>query len=733
MYLGQGVIRQDGLLKVTGSARYAAEFNVPDCLHAVLVQSTIPAGTITGLDTAQAEHMPGVVAILTHKNAGKLNQSKAAQQTVTHPFLQDERIFYNGQHVAVAIADTFERADAAAAAIRVQYAPSSAVTVMDESQLSRAYKPKKFQNGEKSPDVSRGDAQSAFAAAPVKLEATYETPVEHHNPMEPHATIASWNGDKLTIWTATQGISGAQETLASAFGLPQESVTIICPYVGGGFGCKGNTWPPAVIAAQAARHVQRPVKLVVTRPQMFTSNGYRPKTIQKIKLGAGTDGKLHAIEHDGFSQMSDPALGEFCEPVAVATEMAYSCKNLSVSHRVVPVNQGLPTYMRAPGESSGMFALESAMDEMAHALRMDPLAFRLANYAERDEQEDKPFASKGLRQCYSHAAEKFGWSRRDHTPGSMRDGRILVGWGMATSTYPTNRRPCQARIQMNPDGTVLVQSGVQDLGTGTYTIMAQCAADMLGVEITKVTAELGDSRFPPGPVSGGSATAASVIPAIVAAVDALRAKVATLANFDPRLAGLAPADFKLEGFDLVAPGRRVPLKQIMQRAGVNYIEAVGSAAPGAAFKAHSCHAFGAQFAEVRIDPDFGTIRVSRMVSCFEVGRLLNARTGRSQLLGGIVFGIGMALQEETLIDRASGRIVNANIADYHIPVNADIPDIEVMTVDAPDLATGALGAKGTGELPMVGVAPAIANAVFHATGKRVRTLPIRVEDVLASA
>ncbi len=731
MYIGQGIIRQDGRLKVTGGARYAAEFEVPGCLHAVLVQSTIAAGTITGFDTGQAEHMPGVVAIITHQNAGQLNQNKAAKQMVTHPYLQDARILYNGQHVAVAVADTFERAEAAAAAVGVHYAPSAAVTVMDETTLDHAYKPKDFQNGEKSPDVSRGDAEGAFASAPVKIDATYETPVEHHNPMEPHATIALWRGDTLAVWTATQGISGAQKTLAAAFGLPKDSVTVVCPYVGGGFGCKGNTWPPAVIAALAARHVQRPVKLVLTRPQMFTSNGYRPKTIQKIRLGASQDGKLLSIRHDGFSQMSDPALGEFSEPVAVATQMAYACKNLAVSHRVVPVNQGLPTYMRAPGESSGMFALESAMDELAHSLRMDPLALRLANYADRDEQEDKPFASKGLRQCYSQAADAFGWSRRNHAPGSMRDGRILVGWGMSTSTYPTNRRPCEARIRLNANGTALVQSGVQDLGTGTYTIMAQCAADRLGLDITRVSAQLGDSRFPLGPVSGGSATAASVIPAIEAAAEALRARLATLAASDPNLAGIAPYDIRLDGFDLVTPQLRVPVQQVMQRAGVDYVEAEGSSAPGDAYKSHSCHAFGAQFVEVRIDPDFGTIRVSRVVSCFEVGRLLNARTGRSQLLGGIVFGIGMALQEETLIDRATGRIVNANIADYHVPVNADVPDIQVLTVDAPDLATGALGAKGAGELPMVGVAPAIANAVFHATGRRVRKIPVRVEDVLA--
>ncbi len=731
MFVGQPITRVDGRLKVTGGARYAAEFAVPGCVHAVLVQSTVAAGQATAFDTDAAARMPGVLAILTQQNAGQLNQRRAASQTVPHPLLQDSRITYNGQHVALAVADSFERATAAAAAVRVRYAPAAAVTVMDQSTLSRAYKPKDFSNGKRSPDSNRGDPQAAFDHAPVKIDATYETPVEHHNPMELHATIAMWSGNKLTVWTATQAISGAQETLASAFGLEQSDVTVICPYVGGGFGCKGNTWPPAIIAAMAARHVNRPVKLVVTRSQMFTSNGYRPATIQKIKLGASTDGKLLGVRHDGFTQMSDPSLGEFAEPVAVATEMLYSCKNLAISHRLVPVNQGLPTYMRAPGESSGMFALETAMDELAYALKMDPLALRLANYAERDEHEDKPFASKALRACYSQAAEKFGWSRRDHTPGSMKDGRILVGWGMATSTYPTNRRPCMARIRMYKDGTVTVQSGTQDLGTGTYTIMVQATADLLGVDYRRVTAQLGDSRLPAAPVSGGSATAVSVIPAIEAAAAKLRARVAEMAAIDPRFADVDPKNIKLTGFIVSAPGLQVGLQDLMQRAGTDHLEAEAQATPGEQYHDHSPHAFGAQFVEVRIDPDFGTIRVSRVVSAFDVGRLLNAKTGRSQLLGGIVFGIGMALQEETLIDRASGRIANSNIADYHVPVNADVPDIEVIAIDAPDLATGALGAKGIGELPMVGVAPAIGNAVFHATGKRIRRLPIRVEDVLA--
>ncbi len=731
MFVGQPIPRVDGRLKVTGGARYAAEFTPPGCVHAVLVQSTIAAGHAVAFDTQAAQRLPGVLAIITQQNAGRLNQKKQAAQTTPHPLLQDQAITYNGQNIAVAVADSFERATEAAAAVRIRYAPSDAVTVMDETLLPRAYKPKDFRNGEKSPDSSRGAPADAFDKAPVKIDVTYETPVEHHNPMEPHATVAAWSGNKLTLWTATQGISGAQESLAAAFGLEQSDVTIICPYVGGGFGCKGNTWPPAVIAAMAARHVGRPVKLVVTRPQMFTSNGYRPATIQKIKLGAGTDGKLLSVRHDGFTQMSDPSLGEFAEPVAVATEMLYACKNVAVSHRLIAVNQGLPTYMRAPGESSGIYALESAMDELSYALKMDPVALRLANYAERDENEDKPFASKALRQCYSQAAEKFGWSRRNPAPGSMKDGRILVGWGMATSTYPTNRRPCMARLRMFRDGTVTVQSGTQDLGTGTYTIMVQTAADALGVDYRRVTAQLGDSRLPAAPVSGGSATAASVIPAIEAAAQKMRTRVAQMAAIDPRFANVSPADITLHGYVVSAPGLQVGLQDLMQRAGTDHLEAEAQATPGEAYHDHSTHAFGAQFVEVRIDPDFGTIRVSRVVSAFDVGRLLNAQTGRSQLLGGIVFGIGMALQEETLIDRASGRIANSNIADYHVPVNADVPDIQVIAIDSPDNATGALGAKGIGELPMVGVAPAIGNAVFHATGKRVRRLPMRVEDVLA--
>ena len=731
MYVGQPIDRQDGRLKVTGEARYAAEFDVEGVTHAVLVQSTIAAGSVVAFETAAAEKMPGVISVITQHNAGKLNQKAGAKQSVDHPLLQDGRITYNGQHVAVVIADTFERATAAASAVRMRYKAENSTNVMTEDSLGQAYTPKNFRNGERSPDSRRGNPDEAFQNAPVKLDLSYETPVEHHNPMEPHATIAAWQGTRLAVWTATQGISGVQSTLAAAFGLPPEDVTVICPYVGGGFGCKGNTWPPALIAALAARTVQRPVKLVVTRQQMFTSNGYRPKTIQKIKLAAESDGKLVAIRHDGFTQMSDPALGEFAEPVALATEMLYACENVAVTHRLVPVNQGLPTYMRAPGESSGMFALESAMDELAYALKMDPLALRLKNYADTDEHEKLPYASKALRECYKQAAERFGWDRRNSQPGSMRDGHVLIGWGMATSTYPTNRSAAQAIIRLNRDGTAIVRSGTQDLGTGTYTIMAQVAADALQVDIRHVSAQLGDSRMPHAPVSGGSSTAASIVPAVEAAAQAARSKLATMAAVHPAFGSVSPSDIHFDNFILRSGNKTLPLPELMDRLGVEHIDFAGSAAPGEAAKKASRHAFGAQFVEVRVDPDFGTIRVSRIVSAFDVGRLLNAKTGRSQLLGGIVFGTGMALQEETLVDVASGRIANANIAEYLVPVNADIPDIDVIAINAPDNVTGALGAKGIGELPMVGVAPAIANAVFHATGKRIRKLPVRVEDVLS--
>lgn len=724
--IGQPINRVDGVAKVTGAARYVAEFPVQDVVHAVLLQSTIAFGSIADFDIAQARTMPGVLAIVTPDNAIMLADKKTAKQSVRGPLLQNDQVIYNGQHVGVVVADTLERAQAAAAAVRIRYgAGAPARVVMDST--AHAYKPTDFRGGSEDADSSRGDAGEGFRNAPVKLDQTYVTPVEHHNPMEPHATIARWDGDRLTIWHTTQGISGAQRTLAGMFGIDLDKVTVICPFVGGGFGSKGNTWPPAVLAAMAARIVRRPVKLVLSREQMFYSNGFRPKTIQQVRLAADTNGKLLAIEHHGFSQMSDPSLGEYSEGVALATNMLYSCKNVSTSHRLVPVHQGFPTYMRAPGESPGMFALESAMDELSYALKMDPLALRLANYADRDESKDKPFASKGLRECYQRAADAFGWNRRSPEPRSMRDGHALIGWGMASSTYPTNRQPAAAAVLIRADGTALVRSGTQDIGTGTYTIMAQALASELSLPMARVRAELGDSRFPPAPVSGGSMTAVSIIPAVVEAAQSARASLFASARALPQLKN---GDLALANGIVTGPGGRASVQQILARAGTDHVEGRSAAKTDAAYRAHSRHAFGAHFVEVRVDEDFGTVKVSRVVSAFDVGRLLNAKTGRSQLLGGIVFGIGMALLEETRVDVASGRYTNANIAEYLVPVNADIPKIEVIAVDAPDLVTGAMGAKGIGELPMVGAAPAVVNAVYHATGVRVRELPVRIEKII---
>ena len=697
--IGESIDRVDGRLKVTGGARYAAEFATPRLVHAVLVQSTIGAGSIAGFDLSAAQVMPGVLTIITPDNALRLSHASG-------PLLQDRTIHYNGQHVAVVVAETLEQAHAAAERVHVRYRTGEPATSMD-AVLDQAYPPKHFRNGERPPDSKRGDPDGTYASAPAKLDATYITPMEHHNPMEPHATIAQWDGEQLTVWTTTQGISGAQHALAGQFGIDVAKVRVICPFVGGGFGCKGQTWAPATLAAMVARIVRRPVKLMVTRAQMFTSNGYRPRTVQRVRFAADTDGRLVSMRHDGFTQMASPALGEFSEPVGLATEMLYACPNVAVRHRLVATSFGLPTYMRAPGLASGNFALESAIDELAVALRMDPLELRLRNYTDADPHEKKPYASKVLRECYRQGAEAFGWSHRSAAPRSMRNGHALIGWGMATSTYPTHRMAASARVQLLPDGTALVQAGTQDLGTGTYTVMTQIASDVLGIPVDHIKAELGDSALPHAPISGGSMTVASVGPAVKSACEQVRDKLRALQG-----------------------DANLPLRELLARSNLPYIEATSDAKPGEEEELFAMHAFGAHFVEVRVDDDLGEIRVSRHVGAFDCGRVMNAKTARSQLIGGIVFGLGMALLEETHADPETARILNANVAEYLLPVNADVPDIHAIIVANDELNSNPLGAKGIGELPMVGVAAAVANAVYHATGVRVRKVPIRVEDVL---
>jgi xanthine dehydrogenase YagR molybdenum-binding subunit len=723
MNIGQAIDRKDGRLKVLGQAKYVAETSLPQLAYAVLVQSTIAAGTVEDYDLREAQAMTGVLAILTPSNAPALHGAPAS-------LLQDKKVFYNGQNVAVVVADTLQRAQDAAQAVRVRYAAGKAVTTMDAA-LHNAYEPKQFADGRAKADSRKGDADAAMPLAAMRVDATYVTPVEHHNPMEPHATVAQWDGDNLTVWTTTQGISAARHTLATLFGLDTKQVTVLCPFVGGGFGCKGNTWPPAALAAMAARHIRRPVKLELTRQQMFTSNGFRPRTVQHLRLGADAQGKLLAINHNALTQMSMPELGEFAEPVGLAARMLYAAPNISTSHRLVGVNQGLPTFMRAPGEAAGSFALESAMDELAVAAKLDPVELRLRNYTDADASDGKPFASKGLRACYQQGAEAFGWRKRTPAPSSMRVGKVLIGWGMATATYPTNRMASAALVRLLPDGSALVQCGTQDIGTGTYTTMAQIAGDELGLPPDRVRTELGDSRLPAAPISGGSMTSASVLPAVQQAARHARSQLIALAlQQRPAWSNIAETEFDLKDGVLNRGTDSIAIAAILTGASVDHVEGRDDAKPSPEADKYARHAFGAQFAEVRIDPDLRTIKVSRWVGAFDCGKVINAKTARSQLMGGIVFGIGMALLEETRIDERTGRTLNANIADYMMPVCADVPDIETIMIEAPDTITTPMGIKGIGELPTVGVAAAIANAVYHATGVRVRELPIRLDKIL---
>ena len=573
--------------------------------------------------------------------------------------------------------------------------------------------------------------------------------------MEPHATIALWEGDNLTVYDATQNVSGVRQVLASALGIRQEKVRVVSHFLGGGFGSKGLNWPHTTIAAIAARQVKRPVKLVLERPQMFTSAGHRAPTIQQITLGATQAGKLTAIRHATTSHTS--MFDDFVEPCGSMTQIMYSCPNVEVSHRLIRANVGTPTFMRAPGEASGSFALESAIDELAYKLKLDPIEFRNRNYAERDEHENRPWSSKSLRETYRLGAERFGWTRRNPVPRSMRDGRYLIGYGVASATYPANYRAASARAVFFADGRALVQIGTHDLGTGTYTIMTQIAAETLGLPLDRVRFELGDTRLPPSPGAGGSTSSASAGSAVQAAARSLRSRLIEMALRDENspLYGLGTSAVTVESGRIFArdnPSRGETYVQVLARLGEKVVEVVASAQPGreratpgtptasqrpgteqaqeTQSGVYSFHSFGAHFCEVRVDPDLGTVRVARVLGCYGVGRVLNLKTATSQMHGGIVWGISMALQEETHMDTRSGQYINANLGEYHVPVNADIPAIETYFVEENDPYVNPIGAKGIGETGIVGVAAAIANAVYHATGKRVRSLPITLDKVI---
>ena len=727
--------RYEGVSKVTGKAKYAAEFTEPfprkKLAYAYMVQSTIPNGTIISIDQKAAERAPGVIAVLTPFNAPKLPVGKPeppAKRSLT--VLQDTDVDYNGQPIAVVVAESLNEATQAASLLSIKYASKPAA--LDFSgRLDQAHPPR---TRSKDPNTNkRGDVNQALAGAQVKLEQTYITPIQNHNPMEPHATIAWWDGEKLSVYDSTQYISGVRMSLARILSLAQDDVHVSSPIVGGGFGCKGSAWSHVVLAAMAAKIVQRPVKLVLGREQMFGPVGARPTTVNMIKIAANSDGKITGLKHDAIIHSS--VLEDFIEESVGPSRMLYQSGSNETSLRVVEMNYGVPTFMRAPGESTGTAVLEIAMDELAEQLKMDPIQLRLVNYAERDPSEDKPFSSKHLRECYTQAAERFGWSKRSATPGQTTEGNELIGYGMATATYPANRSSANAIVRLLPNGRVFIGSGTQDIGTGMYTIMQQTVAEALSIDLSLVDVKLGDSSLPKAPVSGGSQSTASVAPAVQAACKQVQLKTGDLAIGDPQspVHGAPPEDVTVSKgrvFLKKNPSQGEEVTALIARNGGKPIETTGSAEPGEDMTSMTKVSFGAVFAEVAVDKTTHMVKVRRVVATYDIGTLLNDKTGLNQLMGGIVWGVGFALEEETHFDPNTGRTVNENLAEYHVPVNRDIGTIDVTVLNIPDMKLNPLGARGIGEIGNTGSMAAVANAIYNATGKRVRHYPITPDKLM---
>ena len=734
-HVGQPISRVDGRLKVTGEAKYAAEYNVPDLAYGAIVSSEIARGTIEAVDAGAALALPGVLRVFTYENTkglpwfdGSYHDEVAPTGSPFRP-LYDDEIEFSGQPVALVVAETFELARYAASLVRVRYARAAHHTNL-EIELDAAYEPKHRMP----PPEPRGDAARAFAAAPVRIDAEYLLPVEHHNPIELFGATVAWHDDgSLTVYDKTQGVLNTRQYLANVFGFGKHDLRVISPFVGGAFGSALRPQYHVFLAVLAARELERSVRVSMTRQQMFTF-GHRPTTWQRVKLGASRDGRLEALSHEAISETSQ--FEDFSEAVVNWSGLLYRCDNASFSHKLARLDVYTPMDMRAPGATWGVYALECAMDELAAELRIDPLELRLKNYAETDQNEGLPFSSKELRACYRQGAERFGWSRRSPEPRSMRDGNALIGWGMATGIWEAMQEAASAKASLAADGLLTVSSATADIGTGTYTIMTQIAAEALGLPISNVRFVLGDSTLPTAPIEGGSWTAASVGSAVKAACDKVRKRLFELAR------GLDGSPFAAAALEHVTfgdgrlrshpddDGRALSLTDIMRRAGVRVIEEQATTEPSKAHDKYALYTHSAVFAEARVDEELGSVTVPRVVSAVAGGRILNPKTARSQIVGSIVGGIGMALQEESVLDHTVGRFMTHNLADYHFPVHADVHDIDVIFVDERDDIVNPLGAKGLGEIGIVGVGAAIANAVYHATGKRVRDLPITLDKLL---
>lgn len=738
--VGTGVRRYDGPLKVTGTAKYAAEFGDVGLLHGYVVSAAIATGHVKSVDTSVASAVPGVVEVFTHENSlkgaadnEKWQDAVAPPGIPLHP-LGDSKVRFAGQPVAMVVADTFETARFAATLVKVEYERAGAPNTDLAEVQGDAYDPPEKREGIPPAPDARGDTKKAYDAAAYRVRATYGTAIEHHNPMELHAaTVFPTEAGGIKVFEKTQGVANTQGYLCQVFDLAKDKVEVLSPFMGGGFGCGLRPIYQVFLATMAVLELKRPVRLVLNREQMY-SFGYRPGSIQTIALACDEDGKLQAVSQDAIANTS--VYEDFQEPFVNFSGTLYDCANASVSYKLAKTDLATPQDMRAPGAVLGVYGLETAMDELAYEANIDPLQLRLINYADRDANEGKGYTSKELRAAYAQASEKFGWSKRSPEPRSMRDGNALVGWGMATGIWEAFGQPTAARAVLTADGKLEVGNATSDIGTGTYTILQQIAADALGVALKDVTVVLGDSALPEAPPAGGSWTAASSGSAVTIACAQVAEK---LVGFARRMDRSPLANLSVEQVDFIEgrivskadPSRSISVIDAMEAGGVEQLEEVGMFKPDEeSQKTYSRYTHSAVFAEVKVDEELGIVRLTRIVAAIAAGKILNPKTARSQIIGGLTFGVGMALEEETMIDHKLGRIMNRNLGEYHVPVHADIHDLDVIFVEEEDKLVNPIGVKGLGEIGTVGTAAAIGNAIFHATGKRVRDLPITVDKII---
>ncbi|MEN8502671.1 MULTISPECIES: xanthine dehydrogenase family protein molybdopterin-binding subunit [Paraburkholderia] len=731
--------RVDGKLKVTGAAQYAADYAANGLTYGFVVSSTIASGRIVAIDASAALELPGVLLVLTHLNRPPLPLADQPYKDMVAPGgtpfrpLWDDRVWYSGQPVALVVAETLELARHAASLVKVRYEHTPHQTEMSEALMS-AVPPSTEKGGFDPPPSPRGDADRALASAAVRVDGFYSTPAEYHNPMEMHGcTVVPDEHGHLIVYEKTQGVVNTKRYLTAVFGLKDDEVQVESPFVGGAFGSGLRPQYHLPLAVMAARDLKRPVRVTLTRQQMFTF-AHRPQSIQRVALGASADGKLQAVIHEAVAETS--RYEDYCDVLVNWAGQLYACENVTLGYKVVKLDVPTPADMRAPGAAQGLFPLETAMDELAEALQMDPLQLRLINYAERDANKNLPFSSKALRDCYREGAARFGWEGRPLAPRARREGRELIGWGMATGAWDAMQNEAAARAVLTPDGRVEVSSSTADIGTGTYTAMTQIAADALGVSIHDVDFELGDTRLPKAPIEGGSWTVSSVGSAVHVACERLRNRLVELARQygGGRFAMVARDEVRRAGNRLVCGSGSddaIGIDALLARAGLETLEEQASVKPHEKQQAYSMGTHSAVFAEVRVDEALGTVRVTRVVSAVAAGRIVNPKTAANQIAGGVVWGIGMALHEHGQFDHALGRQMNHNLAEYHIPVNADIHDIDVLFVNEHDDIVNPLGVKGVGEIGVVGVAAAVGNAIWHATGKRVRDLPITLDKLFA--